>query len=46
LKTQFIPRSKQFSSWLQIIFYKAQVTVLSEISTIHINTAWTDCRIF
>jgi hypothetical protein len=49
LKTQFVPRSKHFSSRLketnQFMLYKAKVGVCCNINTIHINTVWAECRI-
>jgi hypothetical protein len=50
LKTQFVPRSKHFSSRLkkrnQFTLYKAKVAVCCNINTIDINTVWAECRIF
>ena len=45
LKTQFIPRSKHFSSVIktnQFMLQVAQIAVCSQINTKYINTVWAD----
>jgi len=48
LKTQFVPRSKHFISFIktnQSMLYGAEVAVCSEINTKQINTVWAECII-